>query len=197
MSAIKSTLVIIIFSGFFLGSCQKKEISRQSMIDDQAYLCIIQRYINHYPSLKGISAEQRKSNSILFYKCSISDTTRINVDRTCSFKEILTFGFLYAYLIDSVYVFSNFELFRNRKRTDFDSAAARGTEDYYQFIKEKMSGSYFIDCFPYKPLRITKFKGQIIKYEFSYGFLPQRYFIAIMKKKLTRDREAWYRKRIL
>jgi hypothetical protein len=179
-----------------LSSCVKNNASRQAEISDLVYLNIIRRYLNSYPSLKVISKEQKTGKAIIFYICSIKDTTRIIVDQTCTIKELLTFGFLYAYLVDGAYVFSNFELFHKMKRIDFDSAAARGTEDYYRFIEEEDPGSYFIDCFPYKPLRIIKVKDQIVKYEFSYGFLPNHYFIAIMKKKLTKDRFAWYKTRV-
>jgi hypothetical protein len=181
---------------FSLSSCVNNNERRQEEISDLVYLNIIRRYVNSYPSLKVKSKEQKTGKAITFYKYSINDTTVIIVDQTCTIKELLTFGCLYAYLVDRAYVFSNIELFHKMKRIGFDSAAARGTEDYYCFMEEEDPGSYFIDCYPYMPLRMIKFKDQIVKYGFSYGFLPRHYFIAIMNKKLTKDRYAWYKTRV-
>jgi hypothetical protein len=196
MTTNRSFLTVLFISMLFLSSCERNNVRQQSMINDLVNMNIIQRYLSIYPSLKVTGKEQKTGKGIIFYKCSVNDTTRIIVDQTCTIKELLTFGLLYAYVVDEAYVFSNFKLFHNLKSVGFDSAAAQSTEDYYRFIKEETTSEYFIDCFPYKPLRIIKVKDRIINYEFSYGFLPDRYFIAIMKKKLTNDRYAWYKKRV-
>ena len=179
----------------FWGSCRKNDVNRQLEISDLVNLNIIQRYINKYPSLKITHNNKQIGVSVIVYKCTINDTIRLIVDQTCTIKNLLTFGYLYAYLVDDAYVFSNFELFHKWRKLDFDSAAARGTSDYYEFMKEEEPMSYNIDCYPYKPLRQIKYKDKLLLYEFSYGFLPQQLMKAIMIKKITKDRYAWYKKR--
>jgi hypothetical protein len=195
MTKIRSLVSILFISLLFWGACKKNDVNHQFEINDLVNLNIIQRYLNKYPSLKGTHKYQKTGVAVIVYKCTINDTTRLIVNQTCTIKELLTFGYLYAYLVDGAYVFSNFELFYKRKKIDFDSAAARGTSDYYLFMMEEYPMSYSIDCYPYKPLRIIKFKDRILLYEFSYGFLPRQFIKAIMMKKVTKDRYAWYKKR--
>jgi hypothetical protein len=178
-----------------LFSCNNRNSKPVFTDTDSIYWGYIQEYFNHYPKIKSKHPEPFRNYGIAIYKFSVFDTTRLIINETCTIKDLLFYGCFYSYFIDSVYVFSNFKLFTNYKTCNFDSAAARGTTSYYALLNEP--DWLMIDCKPYEPLRITSVKGKVLLHEFSYGFLPEYYFQAIIKKKIkSKSIFHWYVRRI-